>query len=88
MRTASFPLASQGNSAAIEHVLAAAAPGFSSFAGNRLSETDHPELTLAKIIISGGRALGSSEKFQEVIVPMADNLGAAVGASRAAIDAD
>jgi electron transfer flavoprotein alpha subunit len=53
----------------------------------RLSESDRPELTSAKIIISGGRALGSSEKFQEVILPVADKLGAAVGASRAAVDA-
>ena len=66
---------------------AAANPGLSTFVENKLSETDRPELTSAKIIISGGRALGSSEKFQEVILPVADKLGAAVGASRAAVDA-
>ena len=66
---------------------AAADPGLSSFVENRLSDSDRPELTSAKIIISGGRALGSSEKFQEVILPVADKLGAAVGASRAAVDA-
>jgi electron transfer flavoprotein alpha subunit len=59
----------------------------SSFVENKLSGGERPELTSAKIIISGGRALGSSEKFQEVILPVADKLGAAVGASRAAVDA-
>ncbi|RUV40482.1 electron transfer flavoprotein subunit alpha/FixB family protein [Mesorhizobium sp. M1A.T.Ca.IN.004.03.1.1] len=87
VRTASFPVASQGNAAAVEIVSAAADPGRSSFVENKMSETDRPELTSAKIIISGGRALGSSEKFQEVILPVADKLGAAVGASRAAVDA-
>ena len=62
-------------------------PGLSSFVENRLSGSDRPELTSARIIISGGRALGSSEKFKEVILPVADKLGAAVGASRAAVDA-
>ena len=71
----------------LETVNAAANPGLSTFVENRLSETDRPELTSARIIISGGRALGSSEKFQEVILPVADKLGAAVGASRAAVDA-
>ena len=87
VRTASFPAAGEGGSAAVETVNAAANPGLSSFVENRLSESDRPELTSAKIIISGGRALGSSEKFQEVILPVADKLGAAVGASRAAVDA-
>ena len=77
----------EGGSAAVETVEAAANPGLSTFVENRLSESDRPELTSAKIIISGGRALGSSEKFQEVILPVADKLGAAVGASRAAVDA-
>ena len=87
VRTASFQAAAEGGSAAVESVNAAADPALSTFVENRLSESDRPELTSAKIIISGGRALGSSEKFQEVILPVADKLGAAVGASRAAVDA-
>ncbi len=87
VRTASFPAAAEGGSAAVESVNAAADPGLSSFVENKLSASERPELTSAKIIISGGRALGSSEKFQEVILPVADKLGAAVGASRAAVDA-
>jgi len=87
VRTASFSAAGEGGSAAIETVAAAANPGVSTFVENKLSESDRPELTSAKIIISGGRALGSAEKFQEVILPVADKLGAAVGASRAAVDA-
>jgi electron transfer flavoprotein alpha subunit len=87
VRTASFQAASEGGSAPVETVAAAANPGLSSFIENRLSGGERPELTSAKIIISGGRALGSSEKFQEVILPVADKLGAAVGASRAAVDA-
>ena len=87
VRTASFPAAGAGGSASVESVNAAADPGLSSFVENRLSESDRPELTSAKIIISGGRALGSAEKFEEVILPVADKLGAAVGASRAAVDA-
>ena len=87
VRTASFQGAGEGGSAAVETISAAADPGLSTFVENRLSDSDRPELTSAKIIISGGRALGSSEKFQEVILPVADKLGAAVGASRAAVDA-
>jgi len=87
VRTAAFASAAEGGSAAIESVAAAANPGVSSFVADALSSSDRPELTSAKIIISGGRALGSSEKFQEVILPVADKLGAAVGASRAAVDA-
>ena len=87
VRTASFSAAADGGSAAVETVAAAANPSLSSFVENRLSESDRPELTSAKVIISGGRALGSSEKFEEVILPIADKLGAAVGASRAAVDA-
>ncbi|MFC0244588.1 electron transfer flavoprotein subunit alpha/FixB family protein [Falsochrobactrum ovis] len=87
VRTASFQATGEGGSAAVETINAAADPAVSSFVGNALSGGDRPELTSAKVIISGGRALGSSEKFQEVILPVADKLGAAIGASRAAVDA-
>ena len=87
VRTASFAAAGDGGSASVESVSAVANPGLSTHVGDALSSSDRPELTSAKIIISGGRALGSSEKFQEVILPVADKLGAAVGASRAAVDA-
>ncbi|CDZ59968.1 electron transfer flavoprotein subunit alpha/FixB family protein [Neorhizobium galegae] len=87
VRTASFQAAGEGGSASVETVSAAANPGLSSFVSDALSSSERPELTSAKIIISGGRALGSAEKFQEVILPVADKLGAAVGASRAAVDA-
>ncbi|MGK6313175.1 electron transfer flavoprotein subunit alpha/FixB family protein [Neorhizobium sp. DT-125] len=87
VRTASFPATGEGGSASVETVPAAANPGVSSFVSDALSSSERPELTSAKIIISGGRALGSSEKFKEVILPVADKLGAAVGASRAAVDA-
>ncbi|BCH52450.1 electron transfer flavoprotein subunit alpha/FixB family protein [Agrobacterium vitis] len=87
VRTASFAAAAADGSAAVEAVAAVADPGLSSFVSDALSSSERPELTSAKIIISGGRALGSSEKFKEVILPLADKLGAAVGASRAAVDA-
>lgn len=87
VRTASFAAADEGGSASIEKVATAANPGLSTYKSSELSGGDRPELTSAKIIISGGRALGSEEKFQEVILPVADKLGAAVGASRAAVDA-
>lgn len=87
VRTASFAAAGEGGSAAVETIAAAANPGVSSYVSDALSSSDRPELASAKIIVSGGRALGSSEKFQEVILPVADKLGAAVGASRAAVDA-
>ena len=87
VRTASFASAAEGGSAPVETIAGAGNPGLSSHVGDALSSSDRPELTSAKIIISGGRALGSSEKFQEVILPVADKLGAAVGASRAAVDA-
>ncbi|MDN5926600.1 MAG: electron transfer flavoprotein subunit alpha/FixB family protein [Hyphomicrobiales bacterium] len=87
VRTAGFQAGGEGGQASVETVKPADNPGLSTFVENRLSESDRPELTSAKIIISGGRALGSAEKFQEVILPVADKLGAAVGASRAAVDA-
>ncbi|MBA3038787.1 MAG: electron transfer flavoprotein subunit alpha/FixB family protein, partial [Rhizobiaceae bacterium] len=88
VRSSSFSPASQGAPAAVEELSTAAfSSDLSAFVSADLSTSDRPELTSAKIIISGGRALGSSEKFQEVILPVADKLGAAVGASRAAVDA-
>ena len=87
VRTASFQAAPEDGSASVETIQAAEDPGLSTFVENRIAESDRPELTSAKIIISGGRALGSAEKFKEVILPVADKLGAAVGASRAAVDA-
>ena len=79
--------AASGGSAAVETIAAAADSGKSAFVGRKVTKSDRPELTAAKIIVSGGRALGSAEKFQEVITPLADKLGAAIGASRAAVDA-
>ena len=79
--------AATGGSAAVESVAAAADSGKSAFVGREVTKSDRPELTAAKIIVSGGRALGSSEKFDEVLTPLADKLGAALGASRAAVDA-
>jgi len=87
VRPTAFAAAADGGSAAVETVATAANPGVSSFVSDALASSDRPELTSAKIIISGGRALGSAEKFKEVILPVADKLGAAVGASRAAVDA-
>tara|TARA_Y100000815_G_scaffold18282_1_gene15802 strand:- start:64 stop:993 length:930 start_codon:yes stop_codon:yes gene_type:complete len=87
VRTSTFSAVGDGGSASVETIDGAGNPGVSSFVKEAIAESDRPELTSAKIIISGGRALGSSEKFQEVILPVADKLGAAVGASRAAVDA-
>jgi electron transfer flavoprotein alpha subunit len=87
VRTAGFAASGGGGSAAIEAVASAGDPGLSKFREAALSKSDRPELTSAKIVISGGRALGSKEKFMEVMLPVADKLGAAVGASRAAVDA-
>jgi electron transfer flavoprotein alpha subunit len=87
VRTASFASAPEGGSASVETIAGAGNPGLSAHVADALSSSERPELTSAKIIISGGRALGSSEKFKEVILPVADKLGAAVGASRAAVDA-
>ncbi|MFY8055494.1 MAG: electron transfer flavoprotein subunit alpha/FixB family protein [Limnohabitans sp.] len=88
VRTTGFDAAAaSGGSAAVETVAAATDSGKSSFVGREVTKSDRPELTAAKIIVSGGRALGSSEKFNEVMTPLADKLGAALGASRAAVDA-
>jgi electron transfer flavoprotein alpha subunit len=87
VRTASFQAVGAGSNAPIEPASAADDPGISSFVGEELSKSDRPELTAARIIISGGRALGSKENFAKYIEPVADKLGAAVGASRAAVDA-
>jgi electron transfer flavoprotein alpha subunit len=87
VRTAAFQPAGEGGSATVEPVTAAADPGISGFVGEELSKSERPELTSAKIIISGGRAMQSRENFTKYIEPVADKLGAAVGASRAAVDA-
>ena len=87
VRTAAFQPAPEGGSAAIESVSAPAAIGKSVFEKAELTKTDRPELTSAKIIISGGRGMGNSENFAKYIEPVADRLGAAMGASRAAVDA-
>jgi len=76
-----------GGNAAIETVPAVADSGLSNFVGSELAKNDRPELSAAKVIVSGGRALGSAEKFNELLTPLADKLGAAIGASRAAVDA-
>lgn len=87
VRTASFAAALDNGSAPIETINVTTNPNLSSYVGEELSKSDRPELTSARIILSGGRALGSKEKFEELILPVADKLGAAVGASRAAVDA-
>ncbi len=79
--------AATGGSAAVEVLAAATGAGKSSFVGREMTKNDRPELTAAKIIVSGGRALGSKEQFDAVMEPLADKLGAAMGASRAAVDA-
>ncbi len=88
VRTTGFdPAAASGGSASVEKLDATADSGKSSFVGSEIAKNDRPELTAAKIIVSGGRALASSEKFTAVLTPLADKLGAALGASRAAVDA-
>ncbi|MEO8311838.1 MAG: FAD-binding protein [Caldimonas sp.] len=88
VRTTGFdPAPASGGAAAVETVQAVGDFGKTAFVGSEIARNDRPELTSAKIIVSGGRALGSSEKFDEILTPLADKLGAALGASRAAVDA-
>jgi len=88
VRTTGFDAAAaSGGNAAVETIPAAGDSGKSRFVGQEIAKSDRPELTAAKVIVSGGRALGSGEKFTEVLTPLADKLGAALGASRAAVDA-
>jgi electron transfer flavoprotein alpha subunit len=88
VRTTGFDAAASGQAAAaIETVAVVVDSGKTSYVGSEIAKNDRPELTAAKIIVSGGRALGSAEKFAEVMTPLADQLGAAMGASRAAVDA-
>jgi electron transfer flavoprotein alpha subunit len=87
VRTASFVASAEGGSAKTEAVAPAGNPGTSTFVSQEIVKSDRPELTAAKIVVSGGRALASSENFKKVIEPLADKFGAAVGASRAAVDA-
>ena len=87
VRTSTFQATGEGGAASVENAAPAADPGLSTFVGEALSKSDRPELTSAKIIISGGRAMQSRENFAKYIEPVADKLGAGVGASRAAVDA-
>ncbi len=87
VRTASFPAVGEGGAAPVEAVSGPAASGLSTFERAELSKSDRPELTSAKIVVSGGRGLQSGENFKKYIEPVADRLGAAMGASRAAVDA-
>jgi len=86
VRTTAFKAAAEGGSAVVEKIAAAPDPGLSSFAGEALSKSERPDLTSAKIVISGGRGLGSKENFH-LLDSIADKLHAAIGASRAAVDA-
>ena len=87
VRAASFdPVPAEGGSAAVENAPAAADPGVSSFVGSEIAKLERPELTAARVVVSGGRAMGSAENFR-ILEGVADSLGAAIGASRAAVDA-
>ena len=89
VRTTAFdPAAATGGSAAVESVAATATAGISRFVGREIHKSDRPELTQARIVVSGGRGVGSKDNFNNIIVPLADALGAAVGASRAAVDSE
>jgi electron transfer flavoprotein alpha subunit len=87
VRTTAFEKAGDGGSASVEAVAGEGDKGLSSFVGAELSKSERPELTSAKVIVSGGRAFGSSEQFHALLDPLADKLKAGVGASRAAVDA-
>lgn len=87
VRATAFKAAGEGGSASVETVSAAGAMAHTRFVSDEIVKSDRPELSAAKIVVSGGRALGSAEEFQRIIEPLADKLGAAVGASRAAVDA-
>ncbi len=87
VRTSTFQAAGEGGSASVENAEGAGDPALSSFVGEELSKSDRPELTAARVIISGGRAMANKENFAKYIEPVADKLGAAMGASRAAVDA-
>jgi electron transfer flavoprotein alpha subunit len=87
VRTTAFPAAGEGGSATVERIEAPAPLGLSSFESSEISASERPELTAARIVVSGGRGMQSGENFKKLIEPLADRLGAAVGASRAAVDA-
>ena len=87
VRTTGFDPAVEGMAVPVENIAAVADSGLSAYVGSEIAKSDRPELTAAKIIVSGGRAMGSADKFTDVLTPLADKLGAALGASRAAVDA-
>jgi electron transfer flavoprotein alpha subunit len=88
VRTTGFdPAVNTGGNAAIEKISAVADSAISTFVSKEINQSDRPELSAAKVVVSGGRGLGSAEKYQELLEPLADKLGAALGASRAAVDA-
>jgi electron transfer flavoprotein alpha subunit len=87
VRTTGFDAAASGGSAPVQAIDAVADGGLSAYLGSEIAKSDRPELTAAKVIVSGGRALGSVEQFNAILTPLADKLGAALGASRAAVDA-